>query len=379
MKKIIFVFFLVICLLPINVYAGRTSNSGSLINEIRELSAERNDLLMSLLNELTRALNNDASMIKGTFEGDPMLWMYGNGEFRMGLNRCTWDRCYRLLGNVKLKVRKPLTRSYNAYFMPTRSTFMRALYKEHFGGSEYQDYFASMFPQKKGYKKALASFENALGKLDALDKEAEALFKIKLSALFPKYVIPMIPSGLPKSWKYYDSYHDVYRKYDGNSVEAARAWYKQYAPKRMSLSKKFVSKQKMPKKFNFAVETLYFEIGKGLSNQQRFTKTETVCKILDSFVEKGKATYEKIDVYDVYTDATSKGGMLGRILINRQKQRGFWEPAMFSYMDNIYNYCKKINSVSDKLRAKVLTYATFSYDEAKRVGDSTVLGDIDAL
>jgi len=344
-------------------HAGRTQISKSLTDDIKQLAGKRQELLLQLLNEMTRA-KNGGSMMKTTFFGDPMLWQKGctnnrNNAFTFG------DGAYdnrshsfeRKVGSVLL------SGTYNKIWKDSiqvpklRDMFMKAFYKK----TKYSDvytYLQRQYKSKETRKSADILFAQRLGLMDSQDKLTQQLYGKKLLQLFKNELLFVTfrtefgVTGDAVTSRYHKELQKIAEKHDGRYISAREEWFDKH--KSHLSSTIYNDGHPLPKEVFLWVASTEFRVLADGSPVSDGCKRLT--KILQGLVEKGVAVHTRQDGYDVYTDAQSENGMTGRILFNESANKGYWEPAMCSYLGNIQTLVRQINTTSDEINEKVRVY-----------------------
>lgn len=372
MKKILLLLVLAVVVFPSVSNAGRTQKNVGHMTELLALAEKREDLLMQAINEITRAQNH-GSMMKTTFDGAPMLWRFGSGRFSLN----SVDASSVIIGGVRLNPgNKSARRRVNAHYWRFSTllceSYVRLVRKEknksnEFGNcsgldcDDFESYFERVLMDKNKAKVAFLEFKKQIQPLLERDQLAKKVYDEKLNALFPQYIFA-IDDDVVK-WKTLRKWYGFKNEHGVNMGN--RMFYKKYGDKRNQarLSDE-VAEWTPPDEIKFEVNSLKFNFTRYLSRDEAFRATEAFYRVMDGLVESGKAVHSTDGDFDVFMDAEAENGMKGRIILNRKKMCGYWEPAMYSYMGNISSIADKIDGISLKMAKMMVKHVDYAMDKA---------------
>ena len=394
---------------PCAAHAGRTKVDQSLYDEILTLAKERQAFLMDAMDNLKLA-QNGGSMMKTTFYGSPMVWAvdasYGRNSIEslwFLLNETSkGKRSYIRLGNSVLweeggKTERADLTYYGlgrvlAECLPVLSATPRQLqyieqeirktheFRMNARLDEYDKYIKkATLPDRQ--KMAREHFWSKMQGLLDLDKECNAAFTKEFNELYPQYIFTSLMHNGITDWAPTEEWRDM-RKND-NTATAIREWNKKYIGRRneAKLFDEFRSFA-IPEELSFAVGSFRFGVDAQLAGNARIAGIEQFANLMQGLVDAGKATHEVKDGYDIYADAQSENGLKGRILLDRAKGLGFWEPAMFGEMDKLRSAFHAFDEKTFELYKKLSLYVDQVMREAVALGVQGDQGDggaVDAL
>jgi len=408
LKFMLSLLLMVSLVFPCAAHAGRTKADDSLYDQIVTLARERQALLMQIMDELKLA-QNGGSMMKTTFYGSPMVWTVdisgrdsvtdlsfwlnsSSGEsrsyFQLGnsvlweaggegkrleINYCNLDRliaeCYpTFFGNERIKLYVEVESKKHHEFQSRNREL------------EYYDQYIkkAVLPDKQ--KEALDYFWSKLQGLKDLDKEFNAAFSQEFNALFPQYIFSTLDYMTITHWPAIEEWQDMQSKMNHNFAMASREWNKKYMGKRDEA--KIVDELRsfaIPENLSFGVGSFKFKVDAQLAGNERIAGVERFAALMQGLVDGGKAIHTVDGDFDVYTDAQSENGLKGRVLLDRAKGIGYWEPAMYGEMDRIIPVGEEILDKTIALYSKLCLYVGQVLREAVAVGTQSGDGTVDAL